>query len=233
MSELKFGRLAARHPVGLRDFVAYLKDPLPKAPEVLKAPDLADWGMLGNDQYGDCTIAGAAHLDMANALENSETVPTISTQQAVSTYLALTGGADTGLVEADVLQTWREKGLFSEKNAGYAPVDHRSFAELRSVTAAFGGTYLGIAVPAPAQQQFAEGKPWALTGTAADRDIIGGHCVPAVGYDRKYLYVVTWAKLQAATWEWVKMYLEEAWAVATEEDERVDAAALAQDLARL
>jgi hypothetical protein len=189
--------------------------------------------MLGNDQYGDCTIAGAAHLRMANAVELSEELPAISDALAVNTYFDLSDGQDSGLVEADVLQTWKVRGLFFSQAAGYAPVDHRNFDELRSVVSAFGGAYLGIAVPAPAQQQFAAGEPWDLTGTPADRQIEGGHCVPAVGYDDEYLYVVTWAKLQKVTWAWLSAYLEEAWAVVTPEDARVDREALAADLARL
>lgn len=230
---MKYGRLAAVRPLGLRDLIGYLRDPLAPGPTAVQPPSVAEWGMLGNDQLGDCTIAGAAHLRMANAAENNEPLPTFTTNEVESIYLGLTGGQDTGLNEAQVLQTWSTSGLFGSTIAGYAPVDHRNASELRSVVAAFGGSYLGVVVPAPAQQQFAAGQPWDLTGTAADRQIEGGHCVPAVGYDDYFVYVVTWGAIQKATWPWMATYLEEAWAVVTPEDDLVDHDALAADLARL
>jgi hypothetical protein len=186
--------------------------------------------MLGNDEYGDCTIAGVVHLRMADAAEQSQSETWPSADEVVRTYFTLSGGQDAGLNEADVLHTWYRAGLFGDKISGYAPVNHRSFDELRSVVAAFGGSYLGITVPAPAQEQFANGQPWDLTGTSEDRDIEGGHCVPAVGYDSQYVYVVTWGQLQKATWRWVHANLEEAWAVLTSEDARVNLSALQQDL---
>jgi hypothetical protein len=230
---LKLGRLAAQRPVGLQDFTAYLTNPLPAPPPSVSSPQLADWGMLGNDAYGDCTIAGVVHLRMANALERKEPDAFPTADQVVAEYFKLSGGADTGLVEANVLREWHAGGLFADKIAGYAPLDHRNIDELRSVVAKFGGSYLGVVIAAPAQQQFAAGKPWDLTGTAADNEIEGGHCVPVVGYDASYAWVVTWGRLQPVTWRWIGAYLEEAWAVLTSEDDRVDHASLEADLARI
>lgn len=230
---MKYGRLAARRPVGLRDLTAYAGGPLPSAPPQVTPPSVADWGMYGNDQFGDCTAAGVVHLRMANAAEHAETETFPTEQEVVAEYFALSGGQDTGLVEADVLQTWQTTGLWGNKIVGYAPVDHRNQAELRSVVAAFGASYLGVAMPAPAQGQFAAGQPWDLTSTSADRQIEGGHCIVLAGYDDCFGYVVTWGALQRATWRWLATYLEEAWAVLSSEDDRVDDAALRADLAAL
>lgn len=230
----KLGRLAARRPVGLADLAVYLTDPLPAGPAEVAAPQNVSWGMLGNDQVGDCTIAGAVHLRMANAAQTDDSGDTYPDEQTVvDEYFMLSGGEDSGLVEADVLQTWQTGGLFGDRIAGYAPVDHRNPDELRSVVAAFGGSYLGVVVPAPAQEQFGDNQPWDLTGTSADRQIEGGHCVPVVGYDAKFAYVVTWGRVQPATWAWLAAYLEEAWAVITSEDARVRLDQLQADLAAL
>lgn len=229
----KLGRRPARRPVGLADLAVYLRDPLPAGPAAVPAPQLEAWGMLGNDTYGDCTLAGAVHLRMANAAQHKQVETWPDTAHVVKTYLTLSGGQDTGLVEADVLKAWHAEGLFGDRIVGWAPVDHRNPDELRSVAAAFGGVYLGVAMPAPAQDQFGAGKPWDLTGTSADRSIEGGHAVPLVGYDADHVYVVTWAALQPVTWRWLGAYLEEAYAVLTSEDDRVDHAALSADLAKL
>lgn len=232
----KYGRLAAQKPVGLRHIVDYLTNPLPKAPASYPAPSApaAGWGMLGNDQYGDCTMAAVVHLREANNAEakgNETTWPTAN--DVVAEYFKLSGGQDTGLVEANVLQTWYKAGLFGDTISGYAPVNTKNLDELRSVVALFGASYLGVAVPAPAQQQFGAGQPWDLTGTPEDNDIEGGHAVPIIGYDADYAYVVTWGAIQKATWRWVARYLDEAWAVLTSEDARVNLAALQADLRRL
>lgn len=234
--DFKLGRLAAQKPVGLRHIVDYLTNPLPKAPAVFEpaAAPSAGWGMLGNDQYGDCTMAAVVHLREANnADEKGSETSWPSDKDVVAEYLKLSGGQDTGLVEANVLQVWSTAGLWGDKIAGYAPVNHRNADELRSVVATFGGSYLGVAVPAPAQTQFAEGKPWDLTGTSQDDDIEGGHAVPVIGYDADFAYVVTWGATQKVTWRWLARYLDEAWAVLTSEDARVNLSALQADLKRL
>ena len=232
---VRYGRLAARRPVGLADLAVYLNDPLPVAPTSV-APPVFDWGMLGNDKYGDCTIAGALHLREAVSVKHRETETWPTEADVIATYLTLTHGQDNGMVEADVLHTWQTAGLFGNRIDGYAPLNHRDPNELRSCVATFGGAYLGIAVPATAEQQFAAGEPWDLTGYPADRQIVGGHAVPAVGYDSEYLHVVTWGKTQKVTWRWCQVYLEEGWAVGTSElltAVGVDVAALKADLASL
>ena len=238
MHSLKYGRLPAKRPIGLRDLVQYLTDPLPAGPASVAAPDF-NWGILGNDQYGDCTFAGAVHLREAVAAREgvSENWPTAD--QVVEAYKAYTGCVepgdehDSGANEADLLGVWLTDGLIDgNKILGYAPVDHRDHEELKSVVALFGGSYLGVAVPAPAQEQFGAGEPWDLTGTEEDYEIEGGHCVPGVGYDSDYLYVVTWGKVQPVTWRWIAAYMEEAWAVLLTED-KVNVDQLQKDLGLL
>lgn len=198
--------------------------------------DGTPYDMLGNDEVGDCTLAGVVHLRQAVAAAHGETETLPSAAAVVAQYFRMTGGQDAGLPEADVLQTWQAAGLFGNKIDGYAPLDHRNPDELRSVIYAFGAAYLGVVIPATAQQQFAAGEPWDLTGTSEDRQIMGGHCVPAIGYDPDHLYVVTWGKTQQVTWRWASVYLEEAWSTLTSEiaaANGVDLDALQADLATL
>jgi len=39
------------------------------------------------------------------------------------------------------------------------------------------------------------------------------HCIPAVGYDTRNLYIVTWGSVKAMSWEFYKAYMDEAYAV--------------------
>jgi len=211
------GKLPAKRPDGLHMLAFYQSNPLPKAPDKVNVPGVADWQMLGNDQYGDCTFAGIAHAKMATAqvLDLTEPVPT--SDEVVNAYLSFTGNQDAGAVEADLLKFWQSNEILGGKIAAYAPTDKADQDELKSVIASYGLAYIGIQVPAVCQQQFAQRQPWALTGTPADNNIVGGHCIILVGYDEQYFYGVTWGAVQAIEWTWLQSYLEESWAIITPE----------------
>lgn len=213
----RLGRKPAVRPEGLHMLAFYQTNPLPVAPPTLGAPAVPEWLMLGNDKYGDCTFAGAYHSRMAVAQIDGIKESLLTDQQVVDAYLQYTNGADQGAVEADLLAHWQTDGLFGSKIEAYAPTDHKDFDEIKSVVNTFGFCYIGILVPGPAMEQFQAGKPWDLTGTPADQQIEGGHCVIIVGYDEKMFYVVTWGEIQAVTKEWFQCYLEETWAIITPE----------------
>jgi len=213
----KLGKLAPARPDGLHMLAFYQSNPLPKAPEKVTSPVVADWGMLGNDKYGDCTFAGIVHARMANATVLGLTESFPSESDVVNTYLSYTKGQDAGAVEADLLAYWKSNDLFGSKIAAFAPTDHADFDELKSVIASYGLAYIGIRVPAPCEQQFALHQPWTLTNTPADNNIIGGHCIILVGYDEQYFYAVTWGQIQAIDYNWLRSYMDESWAIITPE----------------
>ncbi len=199
----------------------YAHGRLPAPPEQRPVPAVGDWLMLGNGPdptltahgsvpVGDCTIAAAAHAVMAANAEVGTSDPTPDANQAVAQYLALTGGADTGCVEADVLTAWQQHGLFDgNRIAAFAPVDHTSLLDVHQAVAAYGFAYLGVALPASAERQFAAGLPWTYTG---DRPV-GGHAILLAGYDPQWAYAVTWGAVTAVSYPWLAAYCTEAWAV--------------------
>ena len=211
------GRLPAERPEGLHMLSFYQNNPLPAPPTSVAVPAVANWQMLGNDRYGDCTFAGIAHAEMATnaTLGLNEAPPT--EEQVIGAYLAYTGGVDQGAVEANLLKYWQSNQLFSGKVAAYAPTDPADFLELKSVINSYGLVYIGIEVPSPCEEQFATGKPWALTHTPADENILGGHCIILTGYDENYFYGITWGKVQAIEPSWLQSYMSESWAIITPE----------------
>ena len=214
----KLGRLDAVHPVGLHWLVDLITNPLPPAPRALDHTKcVAGFGMYGNDQYGDCTVAGAVNLRAADAhvLAESETWP--SAQQVIDAYLAYTHGADAGAIEADLLEYWRTNGILGSRIVGHAPLHVSLHAELKSAMALFGGVYTGIKVPDNAIAQFEAGETWHLTGAAADDEYVGGHCVPLLGYTSLGPLCVTWGAVQHMTWAWWDHVADEAHAVITHE----------------
>jgi hypothetical protein len=72
--------------------------------------------MDGNDKYGDCTMAGVAHLIEAWNTLYKKSLPVPSDKQVVAEFLKLNGGqTDVGLSEAGVLGLWHTSGLFGEQ----------------------------------------------------------------------------------------------------------------------
>lgn len=219
----RLGLLPPVRPHGLDELKIYAKGKLPTPPARVPVPAVADWGMDGNDQYGCCAIAGAAH-DVAawdavlSALKvlnvTLDHVPT--SDEVVAQYKALTGCQapgdvhDTGLVLANVLQAWKTVGLFGGiKIQAYAPVDHKNILDIHTAIASYGVAYVGVALPESAEVQAEQGQPWTLVGDAP----VGGHCIVLVGYDESWLYAVTWGKIVKISWAWWAYYATEAWAI--------------------
>lgn len=187
-------------------FSAYLNTTqLPTVPQVFGHYGLipaSDWGMLGNDQVGDCAIAGIDHIEMLWNAEAKKQV-TFTTKDALNEYSAITGyipgdpSTDQGTDIVTAAQYWQSTGIADNngvvhKIASFLQVDTPDHA----ITAAylFGACGLGIQLTDEAQAQFMNGQPWDVGTLSGDY-----HFVPLVGRDDKYLYVVTWGAVQAMT----------------------------------
>jgi hypothetical protein len=207
----KLGRLPGVIPVGLSFLPHYVAGALPKAPAKVPFPNLTDWGMLGNDQYGDCGVAGLEHVFMAAAkdVNNTETFPT--DEQAVSYYLKYTKGQDTGVVLSQYLAYVRKNGYYGKKVQAYAPVAVHDVPTLQTAVWLYDAVYTGITVTDQMMTDFDDDKPWTMESTEGEVD--GGHCVPIVGYDSQYLYIVTWGKIQPVAYPAWHQMSSEAWAI--------------------
>jgi hypothetical protein len=222
-----FGRQPAQRPVGLRMLGDYGE--IPSAPAVFNHVRSFDsWQMYGNgpdptltvhggQPVGDCGFAGAVHLEMATAAETSDAITWPDSDEVVSAYLNYNDGVDKGVALANLLAFWRSNGLWGRKISAYAPINVHNKNELWAACNAFGALYIGIAVPAVAQEQFAQGRPWSLTHTQADYQIVGGHCVVITSKTLAGGTVVTWGQEQPFTNAWLSTYLEEAWVMVTPE----------------
>jgi hypothetical protein len=176
------------------------------------------WGMLLNDQIGDCGPAGACHLIIAWAANAGRRVR-ITNETALKAYIALTGydpqtGAnDNGVQLQDMLAFWRKTGIGSHKILGFGQIS-KTPAVLHAAVQAFGGILVGIECPESAEEQFESGIPWSVVKGSPDD---GGHCIIIVGYDSKTgeWIAVTWGGLARIKPSFVKKYLLEAWAVFT------------------
>lgn len=164
------------------------------------------WGMLGNDQCGDCTIAGIAHGQMLVDWATNRSIPVFDAKCCMDQYYQLTGGPDSGLDPVQVAKYWQQHGLLDVNND---PHHCRSYTALENPQEAieaaycFGFSGLGLMIPDSAEAQFSAGQVWDdLNGQPA-----GGHYVPLVGRNSEgHLVVVTWGRLQAMTEAYLERY---------------------------
>lgn len=199
----------------------YTALPVPQYP-VDVTSGITDWGMDGNDKYGDCTFAGRLHYQLAKAAADGEPPPGETADQLVAEYLKYDHGQDVGANIADLLLYWYRHG----KVLAFAPVDHTDPAQCDAAMAAFHGLYCGVDLTDDADDLFEHGMPW-TTANGETPDPSEGHCVLRVQADGStYDGYVTWGAIQQATREWSSACLGEAWVAITSEDE-IDPEALA------
>lgn len=216
---MKLGKLPARKDAvsfKLTDYIDLSKLPTPPKTfghEKLVGP--TGWLMLGNDQYGDCVWAGAAHETRMWNLEAGNSVD-FTDQSVLSDYSAVTGfnagnpRSDKG-TDMQMAASYRRKtGVVDEhgvrhKIAAYLAITPGNLKELYAAMYLFGAVGIGIEFPSSAMDQFNAGKPWSVVKGSR---IEGGHYVPLVA-KRQQLECITWSKVQAMTTGFYEKYNDE------------------------
>ncbi len=163
--------------------------------------------MDGNDTYGDCTIAALAHaITTFRGLIGKRQI--MQKNAVTKLYFHLTGGVDSGLVELDVLNYWRQNAVAGDKILAYVTMDVKNHQRVQQAIHLFGGVYLGFQVQENCQEQFQAHQPWTPAPLTNE-----GHAVYAVGYDSAGVTVLTWGSTQKATWAWWDECVDEAYAI--------------------
>lgn len=201
-----------------------------------KAPPSADYysavnpiGMCLNSEWGDCTIAGDAHIvEQQTAYGQGEqvTVPDsvcLTAYEVVGHFNPDAGPpgknpTDNGAQVPDALAYLQKTGMCGHKIAGYGDIDVSAAGKIQLAIAEFGSVSVGVNLPASAMAQFdagpADGEQvpvWDVTED--DGGIDGGHCVVLAGYDARGFYLFTWGAVVLCTYAWWLRYGGEAWAV--------------------
>lgn len=220
-SNLKLGR-KLRSPLDPRTlrFAKYVTN-LPAAPASIDyGAKVKDWGVLANDQLGDCTCAGILHAIMLWFSQWGE-VPKFTDQDAINLYEALCGydpkkpTSDQGGVEIDILKAWRKKPIADCELLAFAAVDPTNWEHVKLAHWLAGTLYMGVSLPFSAQRN----------GLWADTNGIpgewGGHCMVTSAYrekrglcsffNSKILTAITWGKAQDMSAAWVAKYCDELW----------------------
>lgn len=219
-----------------RDFKLsrYLDIALPKPPKVFGFGLLyKDWKTYGNDRWGDCVFAGAAHETMVWTKLRHGNPVSFSDGAVLSDYSALTGfdphdpSSDQGTDMGEAAKYRQKTGVVDDhgnrhKIAAYVWLDKGDWSQLVTAMFIFGCVGIGFYFPETAWDQFDQGLPWEPTNL--DSPIDGGHYVPGVGTQMAsdWLACVTWGKRQIMSREFYEDYSDEAVVYLSEEQIRSD-----------
>lgn len=215
-TNFKLGRKAGSVIVSLPHISKFMRVALPKR-SVDWTPAVKSWPLLANDSIGDCTAAGCLHLLQLWLNNNGfEYIPTDA--EAIALYSATSNypKSDDGAPEQEVLTYWSKQGIqgpFNLDTVAFAAVDPKNLNEIKYTIEHFGGCYFGIELPISAQiQDIWDASPTGITGDGTPGSW-GGHCVVAVAYDDDFVTVVSWGKLIKIKPAFLSAYLDQAYAV--------------------
>lgn len=200
---------------------------LPKPPNVFGHDRLVEtWGMLGNDRYGDCVWAGAAHEHMLWNIAAGRLITPFREQDVLSDYAALTGfnprdpNSDQGTDMRQACGYRRSRGIVDatgtrHKIGAYIALDAGDIEQLKIATYLFGAVGVGIQFPSTAMDEFDEGGTWSYHRNA---QIEGGHYIPVVAWRHGHPICITWGREQPMSKAFFENYCDEAFVmVATDQ----------------
>ena len=201
--------------------------PLPKTPYGReKLIPAGKWGMLLNDQVGDCVIAGIYHQIANEITAGTGIVVEATDAQAKQMYMKIAGwdgklppdSTDAGTDPTVAYDYWMKTGFpmpdgSLHKIMFYLVIpmaeqwDDQTMGDIQYCLAYFGGGGYCFSVPSSAMTQFDAGQPW--TVVASDGGTLGGHYVYQVEQvDSDDEDCITWATAQKMTQEFLKYYGE-------------------------
>jgi hypothetical protein len=213
-------------------FETYLDRPkLPPLPSVFGREGVfpaSAWGMLGNDEWGDCAWAGPAHETMLWTKVAGRPV-NFTTADVLSDYSAGTGfdpnagppgnnPTDQGSNVRDVLKYRQNTGIVDahgnrHKVGAYVALEPGNWQHVMEALYLFGAIGIGIEFPSSAMDQFHQGQIWDVVEGAR---IEGGHYICGVGFEVNTM-LVTWGKCIGMTKPFFEKYCDEAYAMISNE----------------
>jgi hypothetical protein len=213
-SRFKLGRRAPKRTPSLR-LSSYLTGNIPTHPDAADHfSAISDWGLYGNDHYGDCgpvSVANQRKL-VTKYLTGTEVSPS---QDDVFDLYKRSGNPafpaeDNGVDMQTMLEAVVAGGIGGTKAIAFASVDPKNLDEIDAAIAIFGSVLFGVTLETAQQSQ---SSLWEY----AQSGIWGGHAVLAGRYGDKPTgedtAVVTWGRVVGTTDALLQNQLEECWIV--------------------
>ena len=169
---------------------------------------ISDWGVMGNDTYGNCTIVTAAHALLCWRTNELDATQRITDSAVIE--LSRTMGAINGFSILERLKWWRKRGMWGDRLWAFAAVNPTNIDLIRLTINTFGCADIGLNLP----RAWQSANLWDVGGGRAyEPGSWGGHSVPLVGYDEKFVYAVSWGSIVPMTWKAIPVYCDEAYAL--------------------
>lgn len=189
-----------------------LLEALPPAPRACdNTMGVREWGMDGNDLFGDCVFAGLDHHQQVITLDAGKRTEA-GTPAVLAAYSEYTGfnrhhpstdlGANAMEVLTRVMAT--PQGIFGHRLLGFVSPDPKNFDHIKKAITYFRAVYVGCEMP----NNFRTQPVW--TPVAADGGNAGGHCMVSAQYTAELAPCITWGGIQPAEWGWWLKYVDEA-----------------------
>lgn len=157
--------------------------------------------MYLNDRLGCCVVSGKMHqLGVYSANNYGADKTILATDPEVrDQYTRICGAGDNGCYITAVLNWWMKNGLKAGGKVypldGYAKVDSTDLVMLKTAIHIFGSVTFGIDLPAK-WLDTDDGEMWDVTNSGS----VGGHDVPALGYDHRGVVISTWGGTRVISW---------------------------------
>jgi len=165
---------------------------------------ITDFGLMGNDLYGNCGACGEVHLEMTTAVMAGVLGPPPNSPLAVTRYNDYDGNQPPpgpGVDLASYAKWLFEQGLIK----GWAPVDLSNRDQAFALMQAAGGLYIGVNLTDNNESQFNNGQPFDPQGQQPNPQ--DGHCVDLskAATATSGLEVITWGRSWPVTAEWLEV----------------------------
>lgn len=218
----KLGRRPPKNAPALR-VAEFLTGQVPEHPAAADHfAKVAEWGLWGNDQYGDCGPVSLFNLRKlvtayATGIEAQPTQDDVFRLYKLvnPSFNPNTGDGDDGVD----MQTMLELALKHEVGGpgvmlGFAKVNAANLDEVRAATSIFGGVLHGVNLMAAQQAQTDNGLwDYDRSGEWGGHAVLSGRYTDPAGTAQDRTGVITWAEVVDCTDAFEAHQLEECWVV--------------------
>jgi len=212
MERISYSPRLGKHPKKFDHRTLQFARYMPKLPTPPTATDHAsklpaNIGMMGNDTYGDCTVAAAGHMVQSWTAYAERGIETLSDADILAAYDVISPN-DQGAYMLDVLNYWHKTGIGPDKIEAFVEIGIADLIQAKLAIEYFGSCYIGMSLP-----DVNTFGPW--TTPTGPPDPYNGHAVCLIAYDdaKKMFKVCTWGEIWDMSYAWFQKYMDEGYAV--------------------
>ena len=168
----------------------------------------------GNSAWGDCELAAAASLEQTWDGEIGDSIAPLDESTIIAEYEQLSGATpddpSVGLGNSQLFAQWSGAGIVGTTiSPQVSTLQTTNTGMIESAIWQFGGVYASVDLP-NVDRSLADNTEWNL---ANSQGATSGHAIALVGYNQTDLFIVTWGRIQAVSWQWWDQYATGAYAV--------------------